>query len=272
MTDIRITKNDIITKLRELGLKCGDNIIAHSSLSSFGYVEGGADTVIDALTELLTDNGTLVMPSFNHGSVYYGESRTGDTGIFDVKTTPTSNGVIADTFWRRPGVLRSMNPTHSFAAWGKNAARYTARHHLVDSFGKDSPVGMLWQDGGQCLFLGVGYSANTFHHFVETHTDAPCISKRGEAYPVRFADGREETIHTWGWRERDCPITDSARYAGLMADYHRQINIGAAAVTLYPLRVGYQIISKCLSEGIDGFPPCSACSNRPRKTVWTIPV
>ena len=262
--EIGVIKDGIKIKLRELGLNPGDNIIVHSSLSSFGYVEGGADTVIDALTELLTADGTILMPSFNHGGIY-------DSGeIFDIKTTPTVSGIIADTFWRRPGALRSMNPTHPFAAWGKNAVRYTANHHLVDSFGEDSPIGLLWRDGGYCLLLGVGYGANTFHHFVETHINAPCISKRGEVYPVRFADGREDTAHTWGWREKGCPITDSARYAALMQNYHRQVKIGNAAATLYKLQDGYTVIKKCLTEGHGGFPPCSACSNRPRKSKWTV--
>ncbi|MCL2815134.1 MAG: AAC(3) family N-acetyltransferase [Oscillospiraceae bacterium] len=158
MMKTTVTKNDIIKKLRELGLKAEDNIVVHSSLSSFGYVKGGADAVIDALMELLTPDGTILMPSFNHGEVY------DDGGIFDVKATPTVSGKIADTFWRRPSVLRSMNPTHPFAAWGKKAGRYTANHYSVDSFGEDSPIGLLWQDGGSCLLLGVGYSANTFHH------------------------------------------------------------------------------------------------------------
>jgi aminoglycoside N3'-acetyltransferase len=163
-----------------------------------------------------------------------------------------------------------MNPTHPFAAWGKNAERYTANHHKVDSMGEDSPLGLLWQDGGYCLLLGVDYHANTFHHFVETHVGAPCISKRGEVYPVRFADGHEGTAHTWGWREKGCPITDSARYAVFMENHHRRIKIGNAAVILYALRDGYKVISKCLTDGMDGFPPCSACSTRPQKNKWTV--
>jgi len=261
---LKVNKNDIITRLSELGLKSGDNIIVHSSLSSFGYVEGGASTVIDALMELLTDNGTLVMPSFNHGEAY------DNGGIFDIRTTPTTNGVIPDTFWRRPDVLRSMNPTHAFAAWGKNAERYTANHHLVDSMGEDSPVGLLWKDGGLCLLLGVDYRSNTFHHFVETHTGASCISKRGEIYPVRFDDGSEGTAHTWGWREKNCPITDGVRYADFMKPYHKQVKIGNAVATLYSLADGYGVIAQFLSKGLGKFPPCSACSNKPRKSVWTV--
>ena len=259
-----VTKKDIIDGLTKLGLKSGDNVMVHSSLKSFGHVEGGAETVISALMELLTEEGTLVMPSFNHGDIY----EEGD--IFDIKKTRTRNGIIPDTFWRMPGVTRSMNPTHSFAAWGKNAQRYLSRHHLVDTMGEDSPLGLLWKDGGCCLLLGVGYGSNTFHHFVETRTGAPCLTRRGEVYPVRWSDGRVENLHTWGWRGRNCPINDPARYKGRMAAYHRQVKIGGATVTLYPLRDGYNVIAKCLQEGLRGWPPCSRCLVRPRKCEWTV--
>lgn len=259
-----VTKSEIILKLTELGLKRGDNVIVHSSLKSFGYVVGGADTVIEALMELITVDGTILMPSFNHGGVY-------DEGeIFDIKTTPTSNGIIPDTFWRKGGVLRSMNPTHPFAAWGKNAERYVSNHHLVDSMGQGSPLGLLWEDGGYCLLLGVGYKSNTFHHFVETHIDAPCTSKRGEVYPVRWTNGSEGTAHTWGWREKSCPITDATKYADFMEAHHCQTKIGNAVATLYSLQDGYKVVEKCLKEGIGGFPPCSECPIRPRKCKWTV--
>jgi aminoglycoside 3-N-acetyltransferase len=47
-----VTKEDIKKGLIKLGLKKGDIIGVHSSLSQFGYVIGGADAVIDALLEI----------------------------------------------------------------------------------------------------------------------------------------------------------------------------------------------------------------------------
>ena len=35
----------------------------HSSLSSFGELEGGAETVIDILKELVTEEGSIIMPA-----------------------------------------------------------------------------------------------------------------------------------------------------------------------------------------------------------------
>ena len=260
-----VTRKILKQGLSDLGIRAGMKVMVHSSLKSFGYVEGGADTVIDVLMELLTPEGTLMMPSFNHEEPYF----HGD--IFKVTKTPTTNGRIPDTFWRREGVSRSINPTHAFAAWGKDRERYTCDHQKTSAMGPDSPLGRLMEDGGYCLLLGVDYESNTFHHHVESCEGAPCLRLRGEVYPVRLADGTETTAHTWSWRDGECPITDATRYAPYMAKIHRMIKIGNAEVTLYKLSEGYPIIAKCLREGVDGIPPCSGCSIRPRVCQWTVP-
>ena len=154
---IVVTKELLKQGFAELGIKAGMKIMVHSSLKSFGYVEGGADTVIDALMELLTPEGTLMMPSFNHEAPYF----EGD--IFDVTKTATTNGRIPDTFWRREGVSRSINPTHAFPAWGKDKERYTQDHQKTSAMGPDSPLGRLMEDGGYCLLLGVGSSFQRDH-------------------------------------------------------------------------------------------------------------
>ncbi len=259
-----LAKENLKEGLQKLGLRAGMNLMVHSSLSRFGYVEGGADTVIDALEEILTPEGTLLMPSFNHEAPY------GEGKIFDVRETPTVNGIIPDTFWRRPDVLRSVNPTHPFAAWGKNALRYTADHQKTDAMGVDSPLYRLMEDGGWCLLLGIGYTRNTFHHVVETCEGAPCLRGRGEVYPVRLADGSEAAAHTWSWRDGACPIDDGAAYAPFMAAIDRRGKIGGAEVTLYKLEEGYRIIAKYLREGLGELPPCSRCERRPRVCRWTV--
>lgn len=259
-----VTKDDLKKGFTELGIKAGMKVVVHSSLSRFGYVEGGADTVIDVLMELLTEEGTLVMPSFNHEAPYF----AGD--IFDVTKTPTTNGIIPDTFWRCAGVSRSINPTHPFAAWGKDHERYTKDHQPTSAMGPDSPLGRLMEDGGYCLLLGVGYRSNTFHHYVETCEGAPCLRLRGEVFPVRLADGTETTAHTWSWRGGMCKITDPAAYAPLMRAIDREVKIGDATVNFYKLSEGYEVIAKCLREGLNGNPPCSKCSVRPRVCKWTV--
>jgi aminoglycoside N3'-acetyltransferase len=75
-------------------------------------------------------------------------------------------GIVADTFWRMPNVLRSDSP-HAFAALGPDAARITAAHPLDEPHGVNSPVGRIHDFDGQVLLLGVGHDANTTIHLAE---------------------------------------------------------------------------------------------------------
>lgn len=58
-----IKKSDILTALHSLGVHPGQSLIVHTSLSSIGYVIGGAQTVIEALIETVGPDGTIMMPT-----------------------------------------------------------------------------------------------------------------------------------------------------------------------------------------------------------------
>jgi aminoglycoside 3-N-acetyltransferase len=77
-----------------------------------------------------------------------------------------SMGVVADTFWRLPHVLRSNSP-HAFAASGPAASAITAPHPHDFPHGPDSPVGRVHELDGQVLLLGVGHDADTTIHLAE---------------------------------------------------------------------------------------------------------
>ena len=58
-----ITPDDITTALKEIGVQKGQVIMVHTSLSSLGYVCGGAQSVIEALLECVGEEGTVMMPT-----------------------------------------------------------------------------------------------------------------------------------------------------------------------------------------------------------------
>lgn len=258
-----VTKSDIIAGLVALGVNSVSNLIVHSSLKSFGWVEHGAKDVVDALMELVTD-GLLVMPSFNHGLPY----ESGN--LFDIRDTPTTNGAIPEEFRKREHVFRSLNPTHSFALFGKQAESIARAHEHAETMGRGSPLDYLFQHSGNVLLLGVGYSRNTFHHYVETMEHSPCLYPRGEEYDVIDEKGRPKRVRTWSWRCRSCPIDDAAIYARLMKPYEKKELIGNCTATYFSMTDCYQVVQKALSEGLDDFPPCCSCATRPRVCEYTI--
>lgn len=144
-------------QLAALGVERGGVLLVHTAFSKVAPVEGGPRGLIDALRGALGPDGTLVMPSM-----------TGDDDDpFDPGRTPcTWLGVVADTFWRLPGVLRSDNP-HAFAAIGSRADAITVPHPVEVPHGPDSPVGHVHGLDGQVLLLGVGHDADTTVHLAE---------------------------------------------------------------------------------------------------------
>lgn len=58
-----ITRDTLAQQLRHLGVKPGDILLAHSSLSSLGWVNGGAVAAVQGLLDALGPDGTLVVPT-----------------------------------------------------------------------------------------------------------------------------------------------------------------------------------------------------------------
>ncbi|ARU62152.1 AAC(3) family N-acetyltransferase [Tumebacillus avium] len=194
------TRQSLADDLRALGLREGMTVIVHSSLSSLGWVCGGAVAVVQALMDVLTEKGTLVMPT--HSSEFsdpkywqnppvpkeWHEIIRETMPAFDPQITPTRGmGKIVDTFRTFPGVLRSYHPHVSFAAWGKHKELVTANHSLAYGLGDGSPLARIYELDGSVLLLGVGYDCNTSLHLSEHRAPGTVLEKLGS--PI-FKDGQ----------------------------------------------------------------------------------
>jgi len=159
-----VTRDDLIIGLQELGLRSGDKVLAHTSLSSLGIVEGGARTVIEALLEVIGPQGTLMMAYFY--PLY--------DGVFDYNNPPRPyTGAVPRLLRTWPGAILSTHPSHAVVALGPDAQRLTEGHHRVSAVGKDSPIDRIAQAGGKVLLLGVKQWANTTIHTGEAYARPP---------------------------------------------------------------------------------------------------
>lgn len=147
----------IADELIALGVSGDGVLVVHTSFSSFGGRAGAPADLIAALRMAAGARGTVVMPSMSDD----------DEQLFDPQHTPcVGMGIVADTFWRMPGVIRSDSP-HAFAALGPHAEEITAPHPIEVPHGLDSPVGRAYELDAQVLLLGVGHDANTTVHLAE---------------------------------------------------------------------------------------------------------
>ena len=212
-----ILKQDLLAAFRELGMQPGMTVMVHTSLSSLGYVCGGAPTVIEALLETVGNEGTIMMPTQSwknldpevgvHSEVNEDEWQVirDNWPPYDKRTTPTQTmGAVAELFRQWPDSLRSDHPARSVTANGKYADYLTEHHDLSNIFGDGSPIGRLYELDGYVLLIGVGYDKNTSLHLADARADYPskhlstehsAVMENGQrvwkAYNTFYVDGED---------------------------------------------------------------------------------
>ncbi|WP_121821888.1 aminoglycoside N(3)-acetyltransferase [Halostella salina] len=209
-----VTPDRIKSDLRDLGISDGDTLIVHASLSSLGWVPGGAPAVVDALLAAVGDDGTLVTPTHsfqcsdpsNWSNPPVPESWHGtireQAPAYRPAVTPTRGvGAVPECFRNYPDTVRSRHPTLSFAANGPDAAAITDGHSFDYPLGEGSPLARVYDRDGRVLLLGVGHDVNTSLHLAEYRADFEKVETTGGG-PV-LADGERR------WVEYDDIETDT---------------------------------------------------------------
>ena len=206
---MELSQAEVSSQLRALGVRRGGVLLVHTSFRAVRPVAGGPAGLIAALRDALGPEGTLVMPSWSGL----------DDEPFDPRTTPSADdlGVVAQTFWRLPGVRRS-NHFHAFAAVGPQAEAVTADPLPLPPHIPASPVGRVHDLNGQVLLLGVGHSENTTLHLAELIAQVPY---RTESYCTVLENGRRVQVR-YGENNHCC-----ARFA-LADDWLRSVGRQAA--------------------------------------------
>jgi aminoglycoside 3-N-acetyltransferase len=200
------TTQALLRDLLALGVRPGGVLLVHSSLRSLGpqfsRSNQGAEMAVQALLEVLGPSGTLLMPALSYETV------NRDNPRFDVRGTPACIGALQEYFRTRPGTLRSVHPTHSVCAVGRQAGELLSDHHLdTTPCGARSPFAKLPRTGGQILFIGCGLRPNTSMHAVEEHVEPPYLYGGLVDYQVTLADGSQASMtvrrHNFkGWAQR----------------------------------------------------------------------
>jgi aminoglycoside 3-N-acetyltransferase len=240
--DEPVTVDQIVTDLRALGVGAGDTLVVHSSLSALGWVVGGAQAVVEALQETVTEAGTLVVPT--HTAQYtdpkgWSNPPVPDDWIETIRTqrpayrpevTPSRNiGAIAECLRTYPEAVRSRHPVFSCAAWGADAEAIVSDHSYDDGLGEDSPLGSVYDRGGSVLLLGVDHDANTSIHLAEYRADI--TTERVENTVPILQDGDRVMV---AYEDIETSTED---FEDLGADFEEQVgceigSVGEAEATL----------------------------------------
>ncbi|MHC4714176.1 MAG: AAC(3) family N-acetyltransferase [Planctomycetota bacterium] len=248
----------------ELGIDCGVEV--HSSLSSMGYVEGGADAAATALVDVF---GLVMVPAFVFGigaSIPEGvrierngwrprrfhRHRHRWTPVPFHKDLPSSRGMgaITEAVRKMEGSARGIHPTHSFAAVGEGAEEIIGTQTYDNPM---APVTALADRGGWVLMLGTELTSCTALHAAEVAAGRPyfiryCIDEQGKTFRA----------NTPGCSR------GFGRFEPLLAEIGREVLIGTARVRAYPCKEMLEIAADAIRRDPDITrcrPQCQACAD-----------
>ncbi len=238
------SKADLLFDLKRSGLKSDDTLMVHSSLKSFGKINGS--DIIDAFKEYFKD-GLIVFPTHTWATI------NADDMIFDADSTPSCVGALTNIARNSDGFVRSMHPTHSVCAYGKNKLAYIAND--LKSSTPVSPTGCfgrLKDLNAKIVFLGAPLSKNTFIHSIEEEMNVP----------DRFTEHIYHFISTSksGKREYDMPRHFSTKSPHISDHYEKllphffkkeiayQCHIGNSLTTIVDAKKCYDYVRALLTK------------------------
>ena len=257
-TDTPQTRDLLSRDLTRLGVRPGDILLAHTSLSSLGWVCGAEQAVAQALLDAIGPQGTLVVPTQTSDNTdpsgwvappvpeaWWATIRE-HTPAFDPHLTPSAHmGRVPEIVRTWPRAVRSPHPQTSFAALGPHAQDLMHPHPLGSALGEHSPLARMERAGARVLLLGTGYDSCTTFHLAEYRVPHPVRADTSCA--VHGADGARE------WVTTNDVLCDADDFAALGQDFEATgavtvDRVGAATARLFPFPQAVTFATAWLTE------------------------
>lgn len=240
-----LTFDDLLHGFSACGFRQKDVVMLHSSYKSFGGVEGGAETVVSALQELTTPEGSaLFLPR-------YGVEAWCQRHYWDTNETPGEMGIIPEVGASFPGARRTQHPIHNFQILGPWQHEYNFENR--ESYGADGPFGLFHRRDGLVISAGVGWSDTfTFVHYVERAARAAW--RRLKSFSGIYVDhaGRAQLrSYDMSVRLTQAHVTDvDALYDLLLvpAGVVKQTQIGASTVSWFRCGEYYDAVFEAVKQ------------------------
>lgn len=245
------THESLLKQIAGLGIRKTDTLLIHSSMKAVGEVERGADGVLDAFMAYMAD-GLLILPTHTWRQI------NDAYAVFNPLTEPSCVGILTNLFMKRPGVYRSLHPTHSVAACGKDAAAYVAGEERFDTpCSRGGCWGKLYDRNARILFLGCTLRSNTLLHGVEEWNNIPNrLSAGHQQLKLVMPD---KTILARPLRRHDNPTCDVSEHYGKIEEalFHKGLahrgKIGDADSILCEARGMVDLVQSFLERDPDLF-------------------
>lgn len=261
-----VTASDIENAVRRIGL-AGKPLCVHSSLRSFGQVDGGAQAVLDGL---LAANSTVLVPSFSsYFAIAPPEGMRPERNGWDysvrwalpestrLRYTPSTDiidgdmGALPAALLACRGRARGNHPLNSFAALGPLAEELVHYQTPLDVY---APLREFAEYGGYVVSMGVGLDRMTALHLAEQNA--------GRTLFRRWADSPDGTpmMTAIGSCSNGFPNLDD-----LLSPLERQIIVGESLWRVFPLRDTLPVAEQAIRDNPEitrcGDQHCERCAD-----------
>lgn len=205
-----ITKEVLIHKFSQLGIKQGDTLLVHASLSSLGYVVGGAEALYYALRVVIGNEGTIVVPSqtveisdpasWQYPPVpqeWHDVIRLSIPAYSKELSYSKAMGAFSQLIGILPDSIRSNHPMYSFTAIGEKASEIIEQDSFDFPFGEESPLGRMYSIGAKILMIGTDFETNTSLHLAESRLNREVIHEKSKILTKDGKNGYRLKILNW---------------------------------------------------------------------------
>lgn len=178
---------------QSVGIKKGDIVMVHASISSLGYVIGGAEAIYEALYQLIGSEGTIVVPSqtveisdpssWQYPAIpseWFEMIREHLPAFDKERSFSKAMGEFSHFIGRLPNSYRSNHPMYSFSATGFHAKEIVEHQTLDFPFGLHSPLSKMYDFGAKILMIGTDFETNTALHLAEHFLNREVITEKSK--------------------------------------------------------------------------------------------
>lgn len=163
------------------------------------------DAFLDTLKELVGEEGTLLIPTFNWDFC---------KGIaFDYCKTACKTGALGNCALNRQDFTRTKHPIYSFAVWGKDKDLLVSMDE-PNSFGKNSIFDYMYDNNAKALVIGLdAMDGLTFMHHVEQMVGVPYRFEK--TFTADYTDASGETTkksYTMYVRDLDMDAKENTKH------------------------------------------------------------
>jgi len=185
---------DLVSDLESSGIVKGDTLMVHSSMSSIGNAEDGANTIIKSFLDAVDSSGTIMMPCY--GSAEDVESGMRESRSVDLRTLRSNMGKITEVFRTWPGVVRSSHPFSSVCAWGAGADKIVSGHENRPTIcHAESPMGHIVENNVKIVGIGVTIAVGmAVSHYIEDTDESFPIEVHSPPFLAEYIDQSGKTV------------------------------------------------------------------------------